>query len=335
MSAGAFDPRPHAGWLKFASMLAAFAALAAAAVLAPAWGALVVVPLAAIPISSAAMIGHEAAHGSFSRSKTQNAILLHVAFPLLTGLGASHWKNKHNRLHHSHPNVPGTDRDINLWPFAATAEDHARSGRLRRYLQRSLQPYLFWPLTLSLAFYMRVDSVSHLWSRIRRRGFERETALDATCLAGHYALWLVVPTLWWGALSVIGFYVALWAVVGLFLAMIFSPAHMGLPFVSGHSDKWLHQLETTRNLRMPRLLSWLVVGLDHQVEHHLFPEIPHMQMKRARPIVRRWCEEQGAPYQEIGYGAGLQDVTRFLATSWRYEPGVPSSEAANPGPGPR
>ena len=304
-------------------MLAVLGALTAVVVATPAWVALFAMPVAAIAAATAAMIGHEAAHGSFSRSKVQNAIMLHLAFPLLTGLGASHWKNKHNRLHHSHPNVPGTDTDIELWPFAATADDHARSGRFRRVFQRSLQPYLFWPLTLLLAFFMRFESVSYVARRVRRRGLDRETALDATCLAAHYALWLVVPSLWFSPLSVIAFYVALWAVVGLLLAMIFSPAHMGLPFLRGHRDKWLHQLETTRNLRMPRWMSWLVVGLDHQVEHHLFPQIPHYRMKRARPIIERWCQEQGAPYQEIGYVAGLVDVTRFLATSWRYDPDVP------------
>lgn len=325
-AAGAFDPRPTTGWIKFICMLAACAAITAVIVVAPWWVAVFAVPLAAIPAASAAMIGHEAAHGSFSRSKRQNALMLHLAFPLLTGLGASHWKNKHNHLHHSHPNVPGTDADIEIWPFAATAEDYAQAGRVRRFMQRSLQPYLFWPLTLFLAFFMRYDSVRYLVTHIRRRGLARSAAVDATCIAAHYTLWLIVPSLWFGALSVIAFYVALWAVVGLFLAMIFSPAHMGLPFIPGHRDKWLHQLETTRNLRMPRWLSWLVIGLDHQVEHHLFPQIPHSQMTRAQPIIERWCREHGAPYQQVGYAAGLVDVTRFLATSWRYDPEAPRPE---------
>lgn len=268
-SAGAFEPRPLATSLKFLLLLASIGALVAAAVLGPSWAVFVVTPLAAILATTAAMIGHEAAHGSFSRSKRQNNLMLHVAFPLFTGLGATHWKNKHNRLHHSHPNVPGQDQDIALWPFAASAADHARSGPFRRWMQRSAQAYMFWPLTLLLGFSMRLDSVKHVVRRVRRNGLERDSALDAACMTAHYALWLVLPSLVFGPLPTILFYVALWGIVGLLLSMVFAPAHMGLPFVRGHEDKWLHQLETTRNLRMPRWMSWMVVGLDHQVEHHL------------------------------------------------------------------
>ncbi len=329
-AAGVFEPRPVAAWLKFVAMLTALGALLAAVIWAPTFAALLLVPVAAVAAATAAMLGHEAAHGSFARSKWHNAFALHVAFPLFSGLGALHWQNKHNRLHHSHPNVPGVDYDIELWPFAVSADDYARSGPVRRRMQRSVQAYLFWPSTLLLAFLMRIASIVHLMQRARRRGFDRACAADAACMTAHYALWLVVPSLLFGALPVILLYVGLWSVVGLLLAMIFAPAHMGLPLVRKREDVWLHQLETTRNLRMPRWLSWMVIGLDHQVEHHLFPQIPHQQMGRASLMIRRFCHERGAPYQEIGYGAGIAEVTRFLATSWRYDPDAPGVVPIDP-----
>jgi len=46
--------------------------------------------------------------------------ILHLVFPFFGGLGVQHWKNKHNHLHHGHPNVVGRDPDMNVWPMALT-----------------------------------------------------------------------------------------------------------------------------------------------------------------------------------------------------------------------
>lgn len=323
-SRGLFEPRVVFTSIKLLSMLAAVAALTAAVILLPAWCALFLVPLAAVPTVTAAMIGHDAGHGSFSRSKAVNELVYHLLFPLFGGLGALHWKNKHNRLHHAAPNVVDKDIDIELWPMAMSSVAYQRSGRLRRWIQRDLQGYLFWPLTLALAFTMRAASIRYLVTHARTHGIDRAWLADASCLLAHYTLWLVVPALWLGALPVVLFYVGLWAVGGVLLALIFAPAHMGMPIVTEATmkeDLWRHQLETTRNLVLPRWLSWFFVGLHFQVEHHLFPRMPHQQLQRASPIVRSWCARVGAPYQELGYGAAFLDVTRFMHAAWQYEPG--------------
>lgn len=322
-SRGLFEPRAVLTAIKLLGLLTAFAALTAAVILLPAWCAVFLVPLAAVPAVAAAMIGHDAAHGGFSRNKTVNEIVLHLVFPLFGGLGALHWKNKHNRLHHGAPNVIGKDQDIQLWPMALSRVEHQRSSRLRRWFQRSLQGYSFWPLTLALGFTMRAASVRHLVMHLRTRGLDRAWLADAGCLLGHYVLWLVVPSLWFGALPVVLFYLGLWMTGGLLLALIFAPAHMGMPIVMKSGTKpnlWLHQLETTRDLVLPRWLSWFFIGLDFQVEHHLFPRMPHQHLRRASAVVQRWCARVGAPHHALGYGAAAVDVTRFMKRAWRYEP---------------
>jgi fatty acid desaturase len=319
--AGVFEHRTAKSWMKILALLAVFAGLVAAALLLPWWCALLLIPLAAVPAASAAMIGHEAAHGSFSESKLHNELVLHLMFPFFGGLGAQHWKNKHNRQHHAHPNVVGRDPDIDLWPIALSSVAHARSGRTRRWIQRAFQGYLFWPLTVLLAFAMRYESVGHLVGRIRAGTFDRGVALDIGCLAAHYGLWLVLPSFLFGFWPVVALYVGLWATVGVLLALVFMPAHVGLPLVGGDErGGWLHQLQTTRNLAMPRWLSWFFIGLDYQVEHHLFPRIPHQHLARASIIVTGWCGRLGVPHQSIGYVSGIRHVTRHLRAAWRDVP---------------
>jgi fatty acid desaturase len=319
-TAGVFEHRAGSSWASFAAMLGAFLALAAAMIALPWWGAALVAPLAAVPLTTACMIGHGAGHRSMARSARHNEIAYHLLFPLFCGLGALHWKNKHNVLHHGHPNVHGVDEDIDLWPLACSLRDHERSGRFRRWFQLHLQGYAFWPLTLLLQVMMRTASVRHLVTHIRTRGLDRAAATDIACLTGHYALWLALPAAMFGFVPALGFYLAVWSCVGVLLAIVFAPAHIGLPIVDAQERGWLHQLQTTRNLRLPRWLSWFFVGLDFQVEHHLFPGIPHQNMRAASVIVRRWCARVGAPWQEIGYGAAIADVTRFLVDGWRRPP---------------
>jgi fatty acid desaturase len=318
--AGAFDPDTAASFAKLALAFAGFGALVVATVLAPWWAALALVPPAALLAVTGAMTGHDAGHGSFAGSALPNRIVYYLTFPLFSGLGVLHWRNKHNVLHHGHPNVAARDQDLQLWPMAVSSVDHAGSGRLRRWLQRNLQGYLFWPLTLTLAFVMRFDTLRHNIAHARRRGIDRAWVADVSCQLGHYVLWLVVPSLLFGVVPAVLFYVGLWSVAGVLLALYFTPAHIGMPIADDPEDGWLQQLEATRNLKLPRWMSWFLVGLDFQVEHHLFPRIPHRRLRAASEILRAWCLDNDLPYHEIGYGAALADVTRFMFVSWKLDP---------------
>jgi fatty acid desaturase len=318
---GAFQHHTARTWAKLILLLSVLAGMLAAVVLLPWWCALALIPLAAVPAVTAAMIGHEAAHGSFSDSKLHNEIVLHIVFPLFGGLGAQHWKHKHNHLHHASPNVLGRDPDIDIWPMALSPAEHAASGRARRWLQRTLQGYLFWPFTLFLAFTMRYESWRFLVRQARAGKIDRAVVADAVCLALHYTLWLVLPILWLGFWPVVLCYIGLWATGGLLLALIFAPAHMALPVVDDAvRGGWYQQLDATTNLRMPRWLSWFFIGLEFQVEHHLFPRIPHQNLPRASRIVASWCDRVGAPYREVGYLSSIQHVTRHVRKSWQTVP---------------
>ncbi|MDB4991590.1 MAG: fatty acid desaturase, partial [Myxococcaceae bacterium] len=136
---------------------------------------------------------------------------------------------------------------------------------------------------------------------------------------GHYALWVGLPALYFGFLPAFALYMVLWAVVGSMLAVIFTPAHLGLPLLVDQHHDWRHQLETTRNIRTPRWLSYFYVGLDYQIEHHIFPQIPHQNLPRASAIMRRWCGEVGLPHREIGYVAALVSVTAFVRDAWKLD----------------
>jgi len=318
-AAGVFTHHEGRTWLELAVLLTGFAIATALTI---AYGfplAFLTVPLAAVAMTSAVMLGHEGGHSAFSDKRLRNDIMLYLSFPLLGGVSARYWKAKHNVLHHGHPNVVGHDEDLDLWPMAATKAHHEKSGPFLQWFQRNIQGFVFWPLTAFLTWSMRAATFQFLYLGAKKGKMGAGYWVDVAALVLHYIGWILVPGLLVGFLPVILFYVVVWGLIGVFLSAIFVPAHLGLPIVSTYQNGWLLQMQTTRNLRMPGWLSWLFMGLDHQVEHHLFPRIGHHELPRAAVIVKSWADRIGAPYQSIGYVAGLGEVTRLIFRAWDQE----------------
>jgi len=313
-AAGVFDSRELRNWIELGAMMAALAGCLVGIYFTGWIGALALVPIAAVLCTSISMLGHEGSHRSFSNSPTRNTILCYLTFPLFGGLGALYWRNKHDRLHHGHPNVEGVDPDIRPFPFSSSRGDHERCGKKTRWFQRNFQRYLFWPMSTLMALGMRRSSILYLlrYPHKREAGWWAEVA----CMTVHYTCWLLIPSIVWGPLIGFGLYASIWALVGVFLALVFAPAHMGLPIVEDQNHDWLHQLETTRNLELPRVVSFFFIGLDYQVEHHLFPKIPHANLPRAAAITAAWCKRHNVTYQTMPYLDALADSVQFMNDAW-------------------
>jgi fatty acid desaturase len=55
-------------------------------------------------------------------------------------------------------------------------------------------------------------------------------------------------------------------------------------------------------------------GLNHQVEHHLFPSMARPHLRKAQPIVAAYCAEQQVPYTQTTLWESYAAVTRHLNT---------------------
>jgi len=167
--AGVFESCESRSWAKLAvlgsALLGCLVGLARTGWLwAPLW-----IAAAAVCCTSIAMLGHEGSHRSFSRSPTRNALLVYLAFPLFSGLGALYWRDKHDRRHHAHPNVEGLDPDIKPFPFASSRGGHDECSRGEQWFQRMFQRWLFWPMASLMATGMRRSSLLFLARYPRKR----------------------------------------------------------------------------------------------------------------------------------------------------------------------
>ena len=73
------------------------------------------------------------------------------------------------------------------------------------------------------------------------------------------------------------------------------------PLESGSmKNTWaIHQLLTTVNFGTKnRIVNWFTGGLNHQVEHHIFPHISHIHYTKISKIVKQTAKEFNLPYHE-------------------------------------
>jgi linoleoyl-CoA desaturase len=85
----------------------------------------------------------------------------------------------------------------------------------------------------------------------------------------------------------------------------------------------VHEVETTVDF-CPRnaFLTWTLGGLNYQIEHHLFPRVPHTHYPRIAEIVRRNAAKHGVRYTaQPSLWAALRSHHRHLRRLGRL--GVP------------
>jgi fatty acid desaturase len=104
------------------------------------------------------------------------------------------------------------------------------------------------------------------------------------------------------------------ALAGLYLGWVFAPNHIGMRILEADSrmDFLRRQVLTTRNVRPHPLIDFWYGGLNYQIEHHLFPNMPRNQLRRARDLVKGFCAAQGIPYYETGVFRSCSDVLKNL-----------------------
>lgn len=111
--------------------------------------------------------------------------------------------------------------------------------------------------------------------------------------------------------------------LGLSLALVFGMAHQveGVDFPLPHGtppaidEEWgAHQLRTTANFaNLNSGWNWFSGGLNHQIEHHLFPAMSHTHYAAIGGVVRRTAKEFGLPYNHFDtYALALRSHFRLL-----------------------
>jgi fatty acid desaturase len=309
--AGLLDRRR--GWYaaKIGSNLALLAAGAAAfAILGESWWQLATAAYLAVVFTQLAFVGHDAGHRQLfgSRRANDRVGLLHAN--LLVGISFGWWVPKHN-AHHSNPNHEDLDPDISITALAFTADQASAKHGLVRLLARH-QAWLFFPLLLLEAAHLHLASLK----AIIRGGWGRANAVEGLLLGAHVAGYVTALVVVLSPLQALAFVVVQQGLFGLYLGCAFAPNHKGMPTLTqaDELDFLRRQVLTSRNVRGSWPVDWLLGGLNYQIEHHLFPNMPRPNLRRAQPLIRAFCQDHGLLYAEASLVGSYAQALRHLHT---------------------
>jgi fatty acid desaturase len=265
------------------------------------WWSLAVAAFLAVVFAQVALVAHDLAHRQVFRTNAPSARAGLVAGNLAIGMSYGYWMDKHTR-HHANPNHDDLDPDVGPGVLVWSRSAARGGGFLVRW-----QAFLFLPLLTLLGLSLRRDSV-----RALRDGTVRRRGLEGTLLAVHLIAYASALLLVLTPLQALAFLAVHQGLFGVYLGLTFAPNHKGMPHPDGSEDFLRKQVLTSRNVRGGRLVDAALGGLNHQIEHHLFPAMPTPNLRRAQPIVRAYCAELGIPYEMTGlldsYGRALRHL---------------------------
>jgi linoleoyl-CoA desaturase len=263
-------------------------------------------PLAILLGLSVVAIGfnvmHDASHRAYSDRRWLNR-LMSLSLDLVGG--SSHfWRWKHVVFHHTFVNVFGYDTDINLAGLGRLTPHHPRA-----WIHRWQHLYV-WVLygAMVIKWHLYDDLRLALTGRMAEHQVPRPQGQElAIFLCGKlifvllaFALPLSLHPFW----VVAAVYALAATVIGVVLGVVFQLAHcveraeFPLDRAGRIAKPWaVHQVETTVDFaRDNHLASWLLGGLNFQIEHHLFPRVCHVNYPAIAAVVEKTCEEFGVRY---------------------------------------
>ncbi|MGE5137107.1 MAG: fatty acid desaturase family protein [Gemmatimonadota bacterium] len=282
------------------------------------WWQLAVAAYLAVMFGQAGFIGHDAGHRQILGSRRGNYVLGLLHGNLAIGLSYGWWVSKHNR-HHAHPNTEGADPDIMLSAVAFTAGQARLSRGAARLLYR-WQAWLLFPMLLLEAVSIHAASIRALATRATPG-----RAWEAVLLAGHLAGYLAVVLLVLPPVKAAAFIAVQQGLFGLYLGCSFAPNHKGMAILpAGDRTGYLHrQVLTSRNVRGGWLTELALGGLNHQIEHHLFPSMPRPNLRRSQALTEAFCRQRGIPYCQDSLAGSYAQALRHLAAVGRLTRAAP------------
>jgi len=250
---------------------------------------------------------HDANHGTYSKYKIINSFIGRSIY-FLGGFPPT-WKYQHNTLHHAFTNIDGHDDDISSVSLLRLSP-HRPLFKIHKF-QNWYAWFFYGLMTLSWATakdFMQMHRYKKAGTAFT--GKKSLSAMYIKIVIGkivYYIVFLAIPLIvlsiswYWVVLS----FLAMHFTCGVILGVVFQTAHVvtdtafPLPDENGNMENnWaIHQLATTADFApKSRIISWLIGGLNYQVEHHLFPNISHVHYRKLSKYVKETAQKFGLPY---------------------------------------
>jgi fatty acid desaturase len=292
-------------------------------------------------------IGHNVMHGQYDWMKDPG--LDSKRFEWDTACPGDQWRHSHNYVHHTHTNVLGKDRDIGYGILRMSEDQPWRRRDLGNPVYALLLALLFqWGVAVHDLEVERIeageielsekrDILRAIWRKGRRQVLKDYVVLPV--LAGPGAPFVLSANLTANLIR------NLWAFTIIFCGHFPEGVEEFSEEQVEHETRggwYVRQMLGSANLRSnSRLFHVLSGNLSHQIEHHLFPDIPAHRYAEMGVEVREICKRYGLPYNtgplHRQFGSVVRKIMRLaLPGAGEREPAAapadPAAAAADPSP---
>jgi fatty acid desaturase len=265
-------------------------------------------------------IGHNIMHGQFDW--TRDAALASKSFDWDTACPADQWRHSHNFLHHTYTNIVGKDRDLGYGLLRISENQPWTPAALANPLIAALLALLFqYGVMLHDVEVERLLSGEKTWSEAwptLREGLRKSGRQGLK----DYVLWplatgpLALSTM--AANATANVVRNLWSFTIIFCGH-FPAGTFEFTIEESEAESrghwYLRQMLGSANITGGRLFHIMSGNLSHQIEHHLFPDIPAHRYRELAPQVQEICRRYGLPYNTGGlakqFGSVVAKICRL------------------------
>ncbi len=232
------------------------------------------------------------------------------------------WQHSHNYMHHKWTNVVGMDRDVGYGILRMSERQPWHPAYLAQPVTNALLATFFqWGVALHDVEFERVrkgeKSFKEAWGQLKHIGkkVRKQVIKDYVLfplLAGPFFLPVLAGNISANLIR------NLWAYMIIFCGHFPDGVEDFLPEDIENEDKahwYLRQLLGSANIEGGPLMHIMSGNLSHQMEHHLFPDMPSNRYADAAKEVRAICQKYGLPYNSKPlhrqFGSVLAKVMRL------------------------
>jgi NADPH-dependent stearoyl-CoA 9-desaturase len=265
-----------------------------------------VISLALAKILENMEVGHNVMHGQYDWMN--DASLNSQSYEWDIVCDGDHWRHSHNVEHHDHTNVLGKDHDFGYGMLRLSEQQRWSPATL-------LQPLWYFLLAINFQWGVAVHDIKlgrFFKGRMNRAELsERATPFLRKAARQLFKDYVLFPALafWQWPRVLLGNLAAnlirnVWTNAIIFCGhftedvQIFSRQEVESE-TRGHW--YLRQIQGSSNLEGGRMFHLLTGHLSHQIEHHLFPDIPAPRYVEIAPQVRDICQRYGIHYNTGGF----------------------------------
>jgi len=232
---------------------------------------------------------------------------------------ADQWKHSHNVVHHTWTNVLGKDRDVGYEILRVSDQQPWKPAYLAQPIYNAVLAMLFqWGVAMHDVDLgaMRRGELSRDEVRGKLAGIGKKARRQ---LLKDYVLWPLLAGPWFlpvlVANAAANLIRNLWSYAIIFCGHFPDGAHVFTEAqVQGETRaRWyVRQVLGSCNIDGGRVFHILSGNLSHQIEHHLFPDMPSNRYPEVAPRVQALCARYGIPYNRGSFARQLGTTLRTI-----------------------